>query len=199
MKIFVVSLSALMAMSLLAAEESLTALKDGAAFSLDDVPGEIVVERRKGVPLRFSMAENMTTGYRWDVEWNTNECTVVLDHRGPDTRDGSCGAPGRVEVSILSKIYTPARVEFRYARPWEKGVAPFKSLKVIVYTVGEAKAPLYPRNAVNRLLAAECASTLPIRCASWTSRSRFCRIRPACRSRSLASTIGFGRRSGCAP
>jgi len=157
MKYFTAVVAGVMALSLSAAEKRLTALKDGTAFSLEDVPEEIVVERCKDAPVRFLLAENATTGYQWEVEWNTNECSVALDRHAPDTRDGRCGAPGQMEVSIVSRIYTPARIEFRYARPWEKDARPFKSLKVIVYTVGEAKSPLYPRTAVNRLLAAECA------------------------------------------
>ena len=34
---------------------------------------------------------------------------------------------------------------------------PAKTLKVLVYTVGEAKSPLYPKTSVNRLLKEECA------------------------------------------
>jgi len=157
MRLGVLLLAMMTAQLLLAAENRLTALKDGTAFSLEDVPDAIVVERCKDTPVRFLLAENATTGYRWEVEWNTNECSVALDHRAPNTQDGRCGAPGQMEVLIMSKIYTPVRIEFRYARPWEKDALPLKALKAIVYTVGKAKSPLYPRSAVNRLPAAECA------------------------------------------
>jgi len=143
------ALAALAGLSVLMASadgKRLTALKDGTAFSLDDVPGEIVVERSKDAPLRFSLEENGTTGYRWNVEWNDVECSVVQDRRAPDTAVGRCGAPGLLNVTVVSKTYTPARVELRYARPWETNVPPAKALKVIVYTVGEAKSPLYPKS-----------------------------------------------------
>ena len=129
--------------------------RNGTTFSLGDVPGELIVERRAGEPVRFVLEENATTGYRWAAEWNTNECDVVLDHRGATS--GLCGAAGTLDVSVTSRIYTPARIEFAYRRPWEKGVKPIHALKLIVYTVGEAKSPIYPTNAVNRLLKAECA------------------------------------------
>lgn len=131
--------------------------KNGTRFALKDVPGELVVERRAGEPVRFALEENGTTGYQWAAEWNTNECEVILDHRGPGGDQRVCGAAGTLNVAVTSKIYTPARIEFAYRRPWEKGVKPIRALKLIVYTVGEAKSPIYPRNAVNRLLKAECA------------------------------------------
>ena len=115
--------------------------KNGTRFALNDVPGELVVERRAGEPVRFALVENGTTGYLWSAEWNTNECEVILDHRGSEKRNARgellCGAAGTVDVTVTSKIYTPARIEFAYRRPWEKGVKPIRALKLIVYTVGE--------------------------------------------------------------
>ena len=95
--------------------------KNGTRFALNDVPGELVVERRVGEPVRFALVENGTTGYLWSAEWNTNECELVLDHRGSEKRNARgellCGAAGTVDVTVTSKIYTPARIEFVYRRP----------------------------------------------------------------------------------
>ena len=137
------------AMSLSAAE-----FKNGTSFGLGTVPEELVVERRAGEPVRFSLEENPSTGYKWEVESNTNECDVALERRGGDGKT-TCGAPGKLEVSVTSHIYTPARVEFRYRRPWEKET--WKTMRLIVYTVGEAKDPCYPKSPVNLLLERECA------------------------------------------
>ena len=119
--------------------------KNGTAFALKDVPGELVVERRAGEPVRFVLEENGTTGYQWAAEWNTNECEVILNHRGAAEKNERgeqlCGAAGTLDVAVTSKIYTPARIEFAYRRPWEKGVKPIHALKLIVYTVGEPKSP----------------------------------------------------------
>ena len=136
--------------------------KDGTMFALRDVPEELVVERRAGEPVRFVLEENGTTGYQWAAEWNASECEVALDHRGPAETmnvqgEHLAGAAGTLDVAVTSKIYTPARIEFAYRRPWEKGVKPICTLKLIVYTVGEAKSPIYPTNAVNRMLKDECA------------------------------------------
>ena len=135
-------------------------LKNGTSFALKDTPSELTVQRRAGEPVRFLLEENATTGYRWDVEWNRSESDVALDHRAChrcDAASGVCGLSGTLDVSVTSKVHTPARVEFAYRRPWEKGVKPLRTLKLIVYTVGEAKSPLYPKDEVNRRLKEECA------------------------------------------
>ena len=109
-------------------------VKDGTTFWLGTVPKELVAERRVGEPVRFSLEENASTGFRWDVESNTNECTVVLRHRGGD-KGATCGASGLLDVTVTSLIRTPVRVAFRYRRPWEKAVKPWKTLRLVVNTV----------------------------------------------------------------
>ena len=109
-------------------------VKDGTTYWLGTVPEELVAERRMGESVRFSLEENASTGFKWDVESNTNECTVVLKHRGGD-KGATCGAPGLLDVSVTSRVRTPVRVEFRYRRPWEKDVEPWKTLRLVVNTV----------------------------------------------------------------
>ena len=117
-------------------------VKDGTTFRLGTVPTELVAERRMGDPVLFSLEENASTGFKWEVESNTNECTVVLKHRGGD-KGATCGAPGLLDVTVTSLVRTPVRVEFRYRRPWEKDVEPWKTLRLVVNTVsGEKQTPL---------------------------------------------------------
>ena len=108
-------------------------VKDGTRFWLGTVPKELVAERRMGESVRFSLEENASTGFEWIVESNTNECTVVLKHRGGD-KGVTCGAPGLLDVTVTSRVRTPVRVEFRYCRPWEKEVEPWKTLRLVVNT-----------------------------------------------------------------
>ena len=108
-------------------------VKDGTRFWLGTVPKELVAERRMGESVRFSLEENASTGFEWIVESNTNECTVVLKHRGGD-KGVTCGAPGWLDVTVTSRVRTPVRVEFRYCRPWEKEVEPWKTLRLVVNT-----------------------------------------------------------------
>ena len=123
-----------LALVALAGMDAMAEVKDGTTFWLGTVPEELVAERRMGESVRFSLEENASTGFKWDVESNTNECTVVLRHRGGD-KGATCGAPGRLEVTVTSRVRTPVRVEFRYRRPWEKDVEPWKTLRLVVNTV----------------------------------------------------------------
>jgi len=115
--------------------EVLAEVKNGTRFRLGTMPKELVAERRMGESVRFSLEENASTGFKWDVASNTNECTVVLKHRGGD-KGVTCGASGLLEVAVTSRVRTPVRVEFRYRRPWEKDEEPWKTLRLVVNTVG---------------------------------------------------------------
>ena len=130
------------ALAAFAGASAMAELKDGTRFWLGTVPNELVAERRMGDSVRFSLEENVSTGFKWEVESNTNECTVVLKHRGRD-KGATCGAPGLLDVAVTSRVRTPVRVEFRYRRPWEKDVEPWKTLRLVVNTVsGEKQTPL---------------------------------------------------------
>ena len=115
--------------------DAMAEVKDGTTFRLGTVPTELVAERRMGESVRFSLEENASTGFKWEVDSNTNECTVVLKHRGGD-KGTTCGAPGLLDVTVTSLVRTPVRVEFRYRRPWEKDVEPWKTLRLVVNTIG---------------------------------------------------------------
>ena len=123
-----------MAVAAFAGMDVMAEVRNGTRFWLGTVPEELVAERRTGEPVRFSLEENASTGFKWDVESNTNECTVVLRHRGGD-KGATCGAPGLLDVTVTSRVRTPVRVEFRYRRPWEKDVEPWKTLRLVVNTV----------------------------------------------------------------
>ena len=123
-----------MAVAAFVGMNAMAEVKDGTKFRLGTVPKELVAERRMGESVRFSLEENASTGFKWDVESNTNECTVVLKHRGGD-KGTTCGASGLLDVTVTSRIRTPVRVEFRYRRPWEKDEEPWKTLQLVVKTV----------------------------------------------------------------
>ena len=142
-----------MSMSAVFGEE----LRSGTFYPLEKVPAELIARAPAGTPVRFVLEENGTTGYRWEIDGNTNECEVVVEHRGAPVEGGLAGAPGRMSVTVTSKVQTPARIEFRYRRPWEKDVKSVKSVRFILYTAADKVAsPLYPDTAVNRLLRREC-------------------------------------------
>ena len=124
-----------MAMAAFVGMNAMAEVKDGTKFWLGTVPEELVAERCMGEPVRFALEENASTGFKWDVESNTNECTVVLKHRGGD-KGTTCGAPGLLDVTVTSRVRTPVCVEFRYRRSWEKDEEPWKTLRLVVNTVG---------------------------------------------------------------
>ena len=132
------------ALAAFAGMDAMAELKDGTKFRLGTVPKELVVERCMGESVRFLLEENASTGFTWDVASNTNECTVVLKHRGGD-KGTTCGASGLLDVTVTSLVRTPVRVEFRYRRPWEKNVKPWKTMRLVVKTIGgERQAPVKP-------------------------------------------------------
>ena len=112
-------------------------LRNGTFYPLGKVPEELIARAPAGTPVRFVLEENGTTGYRWEIDSNTNECEVVVEHCGASAASGLAGAPGRMSVAVTSKVQTPARVEFSYRRPWEKDVKPVKSVRFILYTAAE--------------------------------------------------------------
>ena len=128
------------ALAAFAGVDAMAEVKDGTTFGLGTVPEELVAERRMGESVRFSLEENASTGFKWEVESTTNACTVVLKHRGGD-RGATCGAPGLLDVTVTSLGRTPVRVEFRYRRPWEKDVEPWKTLRLVVNTLSGEQPP----------------------------------------------------------
>ena len=123
------------ALAVFAGTDAMAEFKDGTKFRLGTVPKELVVERCMGESVRFSLEENASTGFAWDVASNTNVCTIVLKHHGGD-KGTTCGASGLLEVTVTSLVRTPVRVDFRYRRPWEKNVEPWKTMRLVVKTIG---------------------------------------------------------------
>lgn len=129
-------------------------LKNGTAYTIAALPDLLTAKAPPKVPVRFTLEENPTTGYRWRIEYNKAECSVRTERR--DVRTDLCGAPSQLAVEVTSFVQTPARVEFRYERPFEKN-KPARSMRLLVYTAeGKTASPLYPKDAVLRLLKKEC-------------------------------------------
>ena len=151
-------LTSLVCAALCATAAHAAVLKNGTAYSLQNLPDELVAEVPSGQSVRFSLEENRTTGYGWNIDYNKSECEVSAESRAPNA-NGMTGVPGRLNVEIKSHIYTPALVEFSYRRPWEKDKEPIHRVRVIVYTVKQNQNvnPCYARNATYRLLMKECA------------------------------------------
>lgn len=129
-------------------------LKNGTSYTIDGLPDLLTAKVPPKVPVRFMLEENPTTGYTWQIGYNKAECVVKTERRC--ARTDRCGAPSQLAVEVTSLVQTPARIEFRYERPFEKN-KPARSMRLLVYTAeGKLASPLYPKNAVLRLLKKEC-------------------------------------------
>ena len=102
-------------------------LKDDAFYKLDNVPAEASAKLKVGRELSFDLEENPTTGYTWSAAYDSRLCTVNLEHKN---RGGSnTGAPGKVEVEVRALTPQPFTVTLNYARSWETGKAPLKTMQ----------------------------------------------------------------------
>ena len=53
-------------------------LENGTSYSLKSLPTELVAQAPEGQSVRFSLEENATTGYSWEMEHNASECDVTI-------------------------------------------------------------------------------------------------------------------------
>ncbi len=120
------------------------ALKNGDVLMLANMPLELTAQVPKGGKLRFMLEENDD---EWTADFNKGECVLQLEHRKGDSH-----ATGRAVIEVVSHVQTPARVELAY------GEAAQRTIRLLVYTVGEQKAisPNYPRTPVFGMLMAVC-------------------------------------------
>ena len=57
-----------MALAIMAAAAAFAEkLENGASFSLNAIPAELVAQVPEGQSVRFSLEENATTGYSWEM------------------------------------------------------------------------------------------------------------------------------------
>ena len=99
---------------------------------------QMQVELRKGESVKFSLEENITTGFRWFERVDDKDVKVEIEHEGPqdwNRQPYMTGAPGRAVVTIKGKKHGNALVELIYARPWEweKDEEPWKVIEIFVH------------------------------------------------------------------
>lgn len=138
-----------------------TELKNGAEFSLEEIPSEAMAQLPMGGTIRFLLEENRTTGYGWVAECNPGEVELTIEHRAAKANPGVVGAPGR--AAVLAKLRgtdaAPVLIELKYVRPWEKGVSPVRKMRVILYKVKQGVADAnYPKSRTLEYLKTECAN-----------------------------------------
>jgi predicted secreted protein len=73
---------------------------------------------RPGQSLRVVLAENATTGYRWELERLDTE-TVELLRAGADYADPALGTGGNAVFVFRARRPGEARIVLKHWRPWE--------------------------------------------------------------------------------
>ena len=87
-------------------------------YSMDAIPAEI--DAPVDTEFRCFVEENVTTGFRWEAQYDQSKCEVIINHL-PSESD-LCGAPGKAEVIIRANDEGPVAVVFLYRRSFEQGV-----------------------------------------------------------------------------
>jgi len=85
-----------------------------------------------GQRIRVKLEENPTTGYMWTTK-NSNPAIVkTLSDVFVPPNTKLMGAPGYRRTMFQAVVPGTVTLEYSYARPWETGVAPVKTWKVIL-------------------------------------------------------------------
>ena len=117
-------------------------LKNGDAFSLKELPGELTAQVPKGGKIRFLLEEQ--SGATWSADYNDKECALQLEHR-----PGEGAIPARAAIEVASHVQTPARIVLTSGSG--------QKVTLLVYTVNtELADPKYPRTPVFNMLMAAC-------------------------------------------
>ena len=78
-----------------------------------------------GDGVKVSLAENPTTGYKWEFLAKPEPiCVVVTDAYVPNTAIGTVGAGGVHNWEFRAVDKGSTKVSLVYRRPWEKDAAP---------------------------------------------------------------------------
>jgi inhibitor of cysteine peptidase len=94
-----------------------------------------------GQEFSVTLASNPTTGYRWDLAkpLNTNFVRLLTnEYVRPDSR--LMGAGGREVWRFKAITQGTTEIDLKYARSWEKDVAPAQKTNIAVVITGAKSA-----------------------------------------------------------
>lgn len=86
---------------------------------------------RKGDMLTVKLPANPTTGYSWSHSFSRTSFLESLSNATykPDKNDGGMVGGGGVEIWKFRAVRVGnLELHFSYARPWEHGIAPLRSI-----------------------------------------------------------------------
>lgn len=91
------------------------------------------IELRVGDGVKLSLAENPTTGYRWEFLAKPEpECVIVSEAYVADTVNGAVGSGGAHGWVFRAVEKGMSAIRLVYRRPWEKDVAPAQTFTLTV-------------------------------------------------------------------
>jgi inhibitor of cysteine peptidase len=88
------------------------------------------IELRVGDGVKLSLAENPTTGYRWEFVAKPEPFCVVVSNAYVADAGGAIGSGGAHEWGFRAVSAGTGTVSLAYRRPWEKDVAPAQTFKL---------------------------------------------------------------------
>ena len=107
---------------------------------LHDFDAGILLEVNSGETFRIELPANRTTGYEWSIT-GALDASIVDLHDSHYLPEGNRPGAGGVSVwDFVARAPGTTLVTLGYARPWEKDVAPAKSLTYRVHVRGAAGA-----------------------------------------------------------
>lgn len=119
---------------------STTRINGGEFFALSALPAQAEIAMTTGNTLVFSLEENGTTGYQWEITGNVgNVIGVAVAHQ--EANGNLAGAPGSVAVRITAQNAGEANLVLRYKRSWENTFVQSFPLRVVVNPAVIVTAP----------------------------------------------------------
>lgn len=88
------------------------------------------IELRVGDGVQLSLAENPTTGYRWEFVTKPEPYCVVVSDAYVANANGTMGGGGTHGWAFRAVSVGTGTVSLAYRRPWEKDVAPTQTFKL---------------------------------------------------------------------
>jgi predicted secreted protein len=89
---------------------------------------------RVGEIVEIALAENASTGYRWDFSsvrerWASTLHVLEESAGVPDTRPG---IPGTRRLVLEALVPGKAELEFEYRRPWQRSSPAARTFRVVI-------------------------------------------------------------------
>ncbi len=134
-------------------------LKNGSCYTQQTFPSLLIAKAPPAAPVRFSLEVVPSSKEKWEYEFNKDECELKVEKRSVTNNPSNKGTPDPyiLNFEIISRVQTPARIEFLLAIE-ENGVKrKLKQTRFMLYTAqSENISPIYPEDKVFTQLKSEC-------------------------------------------